>query len=117
MMKPNATIVTRTFCGAYLIDPFQFSEPDEPTGLRPKSKFALWIESVVRKVRGEPQVAEELFAGALKEAMLFNDLLRKVGSDRSAVERLIEYEKQLKPGATRLTCLQNAISRWEHENR
>jgi hypothetical protein len=48
---------------------------------------------------------------------LFDDLLRKVGGDRSTVERLIEYERQQKPNATRLTCLQNAISRWENENR
>ena len=53
----------------------------------------------------------------MREAILFNDLLHKVGGDRSAVERLIEYERRQKPNATRLTCLQNAISRWEHENR
>ena len=55
--------------------------------------------------------------GAMREAILFNDLLRKVGGDRSVVERLIEYEQKKRPTATRLTCLQNAISRWENENR
>jgi len=104
-------------CGAYLIDPFQFPEPKEPAKVRPKSKFALWVESVMRKIRGEPHIAEELFTGALREAALFDDLLRKVGGDRSVVERLIEFERGQKPDATRLTCLQNAISRWEHENR
>jgi hypothetical protein len=58
-----------------------------------------------------------LFSGALREAALFDDLFKKVGGDRSVVERLIEYEKQQKPNATRLTCLQNAIDRWERENR
>jgi len=58
-----------------------------------------------------------LFTGALREATLFDDLLRKVGGDRSTVERLIEYERQQKPNATRLTCLQHAIRRWEQENR
>jgi hypothetical protein len=71
----------------------------------------------MRKIRREPHPAEELFTGALREAALFDDLLRKVGGDRPVVERLIEYEHQGRPGATRLTCLQNAISRWEHENR
>jgi len=104
-------------CGAYLIDPFQLPEPEEPANVRPKSKFALWVESVMRKIRGEPHIAEELFTGALREAALFDDLLRKVGGDRSVVERLIEFERGQKPDATRLTCLQNAISRWEHENR
>jgi hypothetical protein len=58
-----------------------------------------------------------LFTGALREASLFDDLLCKVGGDRSVVARLIEHERQHRPGATRLACLQNAISRWEHENK
>ena len=101
-------------CGVYLIEPNE-SEEERPK-FRPKSKFALAVESVMRKLRGEPHPAEELFTGALKEAALFDDLLRKVGGDRSVVERLIEFERQHKPSATRLVCLQNAISRWEHEN-
>ena len=93
------------------------TEPKERPGFRPKSKFSLAIESVMRKLRGEPHPAEELFTGALREAILFDDLLRKVGGDRSTVERLIDYERQQRPNATRLTCLQNAIQRWEKENR
>lgn len=101
-------------CGVYLIEP---DEPEEKhPSVRPKSKFALWIESVKRKLRGEPHIAEDLFTGALREATLFDDLLKKVGGDRSVVERLIEYEKQQSPSATRLDCLQNAIQRWEREN-
>jgi len=103
-------------CGVYLVDPVN-TEPEVGPGSRPKSRFLLAIESLIRKMRGEPHPAEELFTGALREAALFDDLLRKVGGDRSAVERLIEYERQQKPNAMRLTCLQNAISRWEHENR
>jgi len=103
-------------CGVYLIDPID-TEPEERPTFRPKSKFSLFIESIVRKIRGEPHYAEELFTGALREAALFDDLLRKAGGDRSVVERLIEYERAQRPGATRLTCLQNAISRWEQENR
>jgi hypothetical protein len=103
-------------CGVYLIDPID-TEPEERPKFRPRSKLSLLIESLVRKIRGEPHDAEELFTGALREAALFDDLLRKVGGDRSVVERLIEYERGQRPGATRLTCLQNAISRWEHENR
>jgi hypothetical protein len=53
----------------------------------------------------------------MREAVLFDDLLRKAGGDRSVVERLIEYERGQNPNATRLTCLQNAIQRWEQENR
>ncbi|HZJ23952.1 MAG TPA: hypothetical protein VFD54_11620 [Anaerolineales bacterium] len=104
-------------CGVYLVDPVPHIDLNERPALRPKSKLALWVESVLRKVRGKPHVAEELFSGALREATLFDDLLRKVGGDRSVVERLIDFERKKKPDATRLTCLQNAISRWENENR
>jgi hypothetical protein len=101
-------------CGVYLDEP---NEPEENRPkFRPKSKLALKIESVMRKLRGEAHPAEELFTGALREAALFDDLLRKVGGDRSTVERLIAYEKQLNPRATRLSHLQNAIQRWEREN-
>ena len=101
-------------CGVYLIDPVDTEE--ERPKFKPKSKFALKIESFLQKLRGEKHPAEELFTGALREATLFDDLLRKVGGDRSVVERLIEYERLQRPGATRLTCLQNAIQRWEQEN-
>ena len=102
-------------CGVYLDEPNEMEE--ERPNFRPKSKFALAIESVLRKIRGEPHPAEDLFTGILKQKELFDDLLRKVGGDRSVVERLIEYERQQKPNATRLTYLQNAIGRWENENR
>jgi hypothetical protein len=103
-------------CGVYLVDPVD-TEREERPAFRPKSKFALAVESIMQKLRGQPHPAEELFTGALREASLFDELLRKVGGDRSVVERLIEYEKRQKPGATRLTYLQNAIQRWEQENR
>ena len=101
-------------CGVYLVQPNN-PEEERPT-FNPKSKFSLAFETVMRKIRGEAHPAEELFTGALREASLFDDLLRKVGGDRSVVERLIAYEHGQKPDATRLTCLQNAIARWEREN-
>jgi hypothetical protein len=102
-------------CGINLYEP-EDQEEHSPK-VRPKGKFGLAIESLLRKLRGKSHPAEELFAGALQEATLFNDLLRKVGGDRSVAERLIDYERKQNPNATRLTCLQNAISRWEYENR
>lgn len=102
-------------CGVYVIDP---GEPEpQRREFKPKSRLSLKLESFLRKLRHEKHPAEELFTGAMKEAILFDDLLRKVGGDRSAVERLIEYERRQRPNATRLICLQNAISRWEQENR
>jgi hypothetical protein len=101
-------------CGVYLIDPID-TEENRPK-FKPKSKLALKLEAFLQKLRREKHPAEELFTGALREAALFNDLLRKVGGDRSVVERLIDYERRKSPGATRLTCLQNAIQHWEQEN-
>ena len=101
-------------CGVYLDEP---NEPEEERPkFRPKSKFALWVESVMRKLRGELHPAEDLFIGIVKQKDLFDNLVRKVGGDSSAAERLIEYEQQLNPRVTRLTCIQNAIQRWEREN-
>jgi hypothetical protein len=102
-------------CGVYLVEPAE-TEPESRQTFRPKNKLARKIESLVSKLKREPHPAEELFGGAMREAVLFDDLLRKAGGDRSVVERLIEYERHQKPGATRLTCLQNAIQRWEREN-
>ena len=103
-------------CGVYLVNPADTELEGRPK-FKPRSKLSLKFDSIMRKLRGGKHPAEELFTGALKEAALFDDLLRKVGGDRSVVERLIEYERQQKPNATRLTCLHNAISRWEYENR
>ena len=103
-------------CGVYLVNPFPIDDEDAPPNIRPKSKFALWVESVMQKLKGQPQVAEELFSVALREAALFDDLLKKVGGDRSVVERLIKYEQAQSPNVTRLVCIQNAIRRWEREN-
>ena len=44
---------------------------------KPKKKFALKLDLFLRKLRGEKHPAEELFIGALREATLFDDLLRK----------------------------------------
>lgn len=101
-------------CGVNLYEPED--QKDESPGHRPKSKFSLVVESVIRKIRGDPHPAEKLFSDALQEAALFNDLLQKVGGDRSVVERLIDFERRQRPNITRLTCLQNAIRRWEREN-
>jgi hypothetical protein len=103
-------------CGVYLINPFPHIDLNEPPPPRPKSRFALWVESMWRKMRGKAHVAEALFSGAMRETALFDDLLKKAGGDRSVVERLIEHEKQQSPGTTRSVCLQNAIRRWERDN-
>jgi len=110
-----AGLMKCTNCGVYLIDPIDTEE--DRSKFKPKSWLLLKIELFVRRLRREKHPAEELFTGAMREAVLFDDLLRKVGGDRSVVERLIEFEKKQSPGARRVDCLQNAVARWEQENR
>jgi hypothetical protein len=44
-------------------------------------------------------------------------LLVKVGGDRSTVERLIDFERRVLPEGNRTLWLENAIQRWEQDNR
>ena len=101
-------------CGVNLYEPEndRYAEPV----FRKESGTWAKIKRSVRRLFGEPHPADELFAGALREKALYDDLLRKVGGERAVVERLIAFEKEQKPEATRFTCLQNAIRRWEREN-
>ena len=99
-------------CGINLYEPEEdrYAEPPFRTGVWEKFKRSL------RRLFGESHPAEALFEGALREKALYDDLLRKVGGDRAVVERLIAHEKDRRPDASRMTCLQNAIRRWEREN-
>ncbi len=51
------------------------------------------------------------------EYQLYTDLLTKVQFDRPTAESLIAYEQKRAPRATRFECIQNAIDRWERDNR
>jgi hypothetical protein len=51
------------------------------------------------------------------EDLLYQDLLRKVRFNGSIADRLIDYERKQDPQASRLELLQNAIQRWERDNR
>jgi hypothetical protein len=51
------------------------------------------------------------------EDLFYQDLLRKVRFNGSAADRLIEYERKQDPSASRLKLIQNAIERWERDNR
>lgn len=101
-------------CGVNLYEP----EDDSPQGYMPVNKtvfekFSEWIRMLFKK----PYPVDELFGAAINQAELFNNLLLKVGGDRSTAERLIEFEKQKSPDKNRMIWLQNAIQRWEQDNR
>ena len=69
-------------------------------------------ERILRKV-----TAETLFVVRPTEENLYQDLFVKVGYDHNIAKRLIEYERQHAPQATRSQLIRNAIQRWEHDNR
>lgn len=52
-----------------------------------------------------------------REAELYARLLRKSFGDAEQAERLIELERRKRPGASRVSLLQNALDRWESHNR
>jgi hypothetical protein len=104
-------------CGVNLYEP----EVDGGIARRPENSphpglFARLMDAL-RRLSGKPYFAEEVFGDSLDQAVLFNDLLGRVGGDRSVVERLIDFERQQAPQASRSSLLHNAIQRWERDNR
>lgn len=51
------------------------------------------------------------------EDILYRELLRRVRFNGSIADRLIDYERRQQPQASRLQLIQNAIERWEKDNR
>lgn len=80
-------------------------------GLFPK------IVGALKRRFGKSPLADELFRRALDQQALYEELLRKVGGDRAVADRLIQYERGYDPDANRSVWLQNAIWRWERDNR
>ena len=69
-------------------------------------------EKMLRKV-----TLESLFVVLPTEENLYQDLFIKAGYDHEVAKRLIEYERQRTPQATRSELIRNAIRRWERDNR
>jgi hypothetical protein len=69
-------------------------------------------EKMLRKV-----TLQSLFVVLPTEENLYQDLFIKVGYDHEIAKRLIEYERQRAPHATRSTLIRNAIQRWQRDNR
>jgi hypothetical protein len=103
-------------CGVNLYEPEE-PEPQRPGTFHPHPQgVAARLADFLRRLAGQPHPAEELFNQSLQQAGLFNDLLRKTGGDRAAVERLIDFERQQRPNGTRIQWLERAVKRWEQDN-
>lgn len=107
-------------CGVNLYEPedeLDAHQRQTTEAFRPApAGFLTRLGAALRRLSGKPYRAEEVFGDGLNQAVLYNDLLRKVGGDQAAAERLIDYERQLAPQATRRFWLQKAIQRWESDN-
>ena len=68
-------------------------------------------EKLLQKV-----TVETLFVVPPTEENLYQDLFIKVGYDHNIAKRLIEYERQRMPQATRSQLIRSAIQRWERDN-
>jgi predicted nucleic acid-binding Zn-ribbon protein len=102
-------------CGVNLYEP---EDEEDASDSRPQPKGMLdRINDMLHRVFNRPYAAHEVFGDALDQAVLYNDLLQKIGGDRTTVERLIDFERERLPHATRTVCLKNAIRRWEQDNR
>lgn len=105
-------------CGVNLYEPDEQPDQEKSRISRPRKTGSLEkLREFFRRLLGKPSPAEELFGAFLQQQSdLYDDLLRKVGGDPAAVERLVEFERQRQPDANRTVLLRNAIQRWEHDN-
>ncbi len=99
-------------CGINLYEPEDETEKTSSRGGGVLSKLKDAFHSIFNK----PYSADEIFGDALDQAVLYNDLLQKVGGDRSAVDRLIELERVAAPKSTRRGWIQSAIQSWVKDN-
>jgi hypothetical protein len=102
-------------CGVNLYDPED--ETDAAESVRPRGGVFSKLKDVFHRVFNKPYSADEVFGDALDQAVLYNDLLQKVGGDRAAVDRLIEFERARAPKSTRRKWIESASQRWERDNR
>lgn len=100
-------------CGVNLYEPEDETEKPGPRRAGIFSKLRDAFHNIFNKA----YPADEIFGDALDQAVLYNDLLQKVGGNRAAVDRLIEFERNAEPRSTRRKWIQNAIQHWERDNR
>ncbi len=107
---------------ALLITAYQHDLATEPI-IQPET-LILWTATILGAVSGSflrhrtaPKTALQQLFKPRTEYQLYTDLLTKVQFDRPTAESLIAYEQKRTPRATRFECIQNAIDRWERDNR
>jgi hypothetical protein len=102
-------------CGVNVYEPEDDLDP-APNFLHRRKGLWERIRELWHHLFRKPYSADEIFGASLDQAILYNDLLERVAGDRPTADRLIEYERQRAPRATRLACIKNAIERWDKDN-
>jgi hypothetical protein len=103
-------------CGVSLYEPEDETEDAQPRST-PSRGILTGLRDSFHRLFRKPYSADEIFGSALNQAALYDDLLRKVGGDRMAADRLVEFEHRRTPGGSRLAWIRRAIERWEKDNR
>ncbi len=108
-------------CGVSVYEPDE--ELDQPNTSssrvqgRAQVSIGARLDGFIRRFTKKPYAVDELFGASINQADLFDNLLIKVGGDREKVERLIDLERRQSPQGNRMVWLQNAVQRWERDNR
>jgi hypothetical protein len=104
-------------CGVNLYEPEDESGTARDSGLQKSSGIMDRLKNVFHRVFNKPYSADKVFGDALDASILYNDLLQKTAGDRTAADRLIEFERARMPASTRRMLIQSAIQRWERDNK
>ena len=106
-------------CGVNIYEPDEENEYERNSSGEKYTQNNIYekVKDFIQRVLGKPYSADDVFGDGLNQAILYNDILQKVSGDHTIVERLVEFEKKQKPGGNRMIWLQNAIERWNRDNR
>lgn len=104
-------------CGVNLYEPEAETDDDLELDHEFQVGIISKIKTFLRRISRRPYSAEEVFGVSLDQSELYKDLLLKVGGDAGVVERLVAFESRVHPTGNRFIWLQNAIQRWERDNR
>lgn len=92
-----------------------FWSPLSLIGLGVIGTASYWGAKVADKMLRQSMI-NDLFAPVVEGQKRYQELLAKVGYDYNVADRLIKYEREITPKATRDILIKNAIKRWERDN-
>lgn len=102
-------------CGASLYA-VEVSEQEPDNGRLGQGGLLNSLRHAVHSLFQIPYSAEEVFGDPLDLAALYDVLTEKLGGDRAAADRLVDFEHRLLPSATRVACIRNAIQRLQADD-